>query len=182
MLSNFTMKIHFFARLLTGLAVALGATATVSPSSYAQGTTFFCGTTDGVPATIASTSRGDIPMIRWISDYFSSSYTSEWRCQQVSARFQNFYDNGKLRFIRTGIVKGYPVLCLANNQGGDCDSDAVLVTLQQGIDPQLVLERLLNLRARAAGRAIDLSGNQTIFYHDGEAYVNVEKFLNLGNW
>jgi hypothetical protein len=119
-------------------------------------------------------------MIRWISNAFSgSNYTPQERCQNVTARFQRYNDNGKLKFIRTGTVNRYPVLCVADFQGGNCDSKAVLVTLKRGRDPQLVLQRLLDLRARAAGRVIQLSGSQVIFYHDGEAYVDIEKLIDI---
>jgi hypothetical protein len=118
-------------------------------------------------------------MIRWVSKNFSSSrYTPQQRCQDVSARFQSFNDNGTLKFIRTGSVNRYPVLCVANSKGGNCASNAVLVTLRRGSDPQIVLERLLDLRARAAGRTLRLSGSQAVFYEQGEAYVDIEKLLN----
>jgi hypothetical protein len=174
------MKHQLFAPVLTGLALALGTTALVSQPSYAIGTTFYCGTRNGAPATIARTSRGDIPMIRWVSNDFTRlKYTPRQRCQEVSARFQNFNDNGTLKFIRTGTVNKYPVLCLASSSGGACAPKAVIVTLQTGSNPQVVLDRLLDLRARAAGKALDLGGSQLIFYQDGDAYLNIEQLLYI---
>ncbi|HEY9875176.1 MAG TPA: COP23 domain-containing protein [Candidatus Obscuribacterales bacterium] len=173
------MKLRLFAPGLTCLAIALGTTASISQPSYAQSTTFFCGTSKGRPATIARTSRGDVPMIRWRSKFFHPEYSSQQRCEQVSARFQAFYNQGTLKYIRTGTVKGYPVLCIANSQGGDCETNGLIVTLRPGTDPQLVMERLLNLRARAAGKPIELSGSQLVFYADGEVYVDIEQLLDV---
>ena len=174
------MKISLFTQAVSVSAIALLSTATITQPSYAEGNTFFCGTTNNVPATLVQTSRGEVPMIRWVSNDFSSgSYTPMRRCQDVSAKFQRFSDNGTLKFIRTGIVNRYPVLCLASYPGGECNNNAVILTLQTGSDSQLVLERLLNLRARAAGRAIELSSSSRslIFYYEGEAYVNLQQLL-----
>ncbi len=174
------MKTRLFAQAVSVSAIALLQTATIIQPSYAEGNTFFCGTSNDVPATLVQTSRGEVPMIRWVSNDFSSgNYTPMRRCQDVSAKFQRFSDNGTLKFIRTGIVNRYPVLCIASYQGGECKDNAVILTLQTGSDSQLVLERLLNLRARAAGKPIELSSRSRslIFYYEGEAYVNLKQLL-----
>jgi hypothetical protein len=151
------MKVRLFCSAASVSAIALLSTATIAQPSYAEGDTFFCGTINDVPVTFVQTSRGEIPMIRWVSNDFSSvSYTPMRRCQDVSAKFQRFSDNGTLKLITTGIVNGYPVLCLASYPGGKCNNNTVILTLKIGSDSQVVLERLLNLRARAARKPIKL--------------------------
>ncbi len=62
--------------------------ATSVKSAVAIG--FTCGkTSDGFPATVAQTSRGNVPVIRWVSNYFrQSGYNPQTLCQMVSRRLQ----------------------------------------------------------------------------------------------
>ncbi|HEY9692181.1 MAG TPA: COP23 domain-containing protein [Oculatellaceae cyanobacterium] len=174
------MKINLFTGILGAVAIALGTTATMTQPSLAENNRFFCGTNNGVPVTVVRTSRGEIPMIRWVSDYFSSSrYSPLQRCQEVSERFQRYNDNGKLQFIRTGMINQHPVLCFADYKGGPCAINSVLVTLAPGTNPERVLGRLFDLRARAAGRVINLSGDHIISYQDGEAYLDIQQLLKV---
>jgi hypothetical protein len=173
------MKINLFTGILGAVAIA-STTATMTQPSLAENNRFFCGTRNGVPVTVVRTSRGEIPMIRWVSDYFTSSrYSPLQRCQEVSERFQRYNDNGKLQFIRTGMINQHPVLCFAEYKGGSCAINSVLVTLEPGTNPDRILGRLFDMRARAAGRVIDLSGNQIISYQDGEAYLNIQQLLKV---
>jgi len=78
------MKTRSFAQTFTAFVFALGATATITQPSAAKTTKFFCGSSNGVPVTVARTSRGDIPVIRWLSTYFSATnYAPVRRCMDV---------------------------------------------------------------------------------------------------
>lgn len=181
------MKLRLFAPVLIGLAIALGMTAVISQPSYAQRNRFFCDTSQDeqgktVPATIASTpGQGNVPMILWVRNDFQGRYTQEQRCEEVSSRFQKHYENRTLKFIRTGTVNGYPVLCIASSRGGSCPKNQVLITLSPGTDPEPVLTQLLDLRRRSSGRPIPLSGSEVVFYEEGETYIDVEKLLEIPN-
>jgi hypothetical protein len=154
--------------MLTGLAIALSTTATINYPSYAQQTTFFCGTSRGAPATIARTTRGNIPIIRWISTNFPPPATPQQRCQEVSRRFQVFHDNGTLKYITTGTINDQSVICVASRQGGDCTD--VLFTLKPGSNPKRTLLRLLDRRGLAGGNTLDEGGTKRI-------YVDVADYL-----
>jgi hypothetical protein len=168
---------------LAGL-IAMMATALNPETSLAKGDRFFCGgaRVNGkkVPATYAFTpGQGNIPMIVWARNDFRGSVSARQRCYAVAKRFQTHYENRTLKYIRTGVIKGYPVICVANARGGACPENQVLVTLNPGTNPALVLDRLLDLRSRSAGRAVYLSGEDRVFYEEGEAYIDLEQLLEL---
>ena len=95
---------------------ALSLTTYLNLPSYAQSTTFFCAVNKGVPVTYARTPRGKIPMIRWVDNSFGGRWTPQQRCADVSQRFQRNYDNGTLKFITTGTLKGNRVVCAATSR------------------------------------------------------------------
>ena len=199
------MKLHLIAQTLAGVGIVLGAIATLSQSSYAQGK-FFCGRSNGQPVTMVRTSRGNIPIIRWVDNSFSPPWTPLNRCYEISARFERFYDNGILKYIKAGWSNSQPILCVAGDRGGSCLPNGLLVMLKPGSDPQLILQRLLDRRVLAAGNPIDLSGGENhesfispvntdssidlsggesdrdlIFEVNGEMYFNIDSWLSLND-
>ncbi|WP_017715932.1 COP23 domain-containing protein [Kamptonema formosum] len=168
------MKVQLLGRRFT-LAVALGATATIAVETgfiasvaAQQRNTFYCGTWDKAPTTLIRTSRGNVPVISWTSNFFPPPLTPQQRCEIVSQRFQEFYNQNKLKYIITGKMKGQPVVCVANRKDGDCAG--LLFTLKPGSDPQLTLKRLLSDRALAAGNALNESTGEQL-------YINMEEFM-----
>lgn len=136
--------------VLTAAAIAFGATATLQLPAQAQNIRFFCGfsSTTSLYTTYAQTPRGNVPVVRWYSSYFSDSgYTPERRCQEVSGRFQNLSNQGQLGFITTGIVNGLPVVCAGS--GGGCNNSNLLFTLKAGQDAAAAVQQLFDLRATA---------------------------------
>ena len=178
------MKLHLFARTLVGWGIALGAIAALGQPSYAQEDKFFCGMSNGKPATIVRTSRGNIPMIRWVDTSFPAPWTPENRCEEISSRLQRFYDNGTLKYLKAGWIGREPVLCVAGYRGGLCLSNGLLVTLKRGTDPNLTLQRLLNRRALAERNPINLRGGESdkdlVSEVNGETYYNIGSFLAEG--
>jgi Circadian oscillating protein COP23 len=164
--------------------VLLGAIFTIVPPSVqarpAQASRKFrCELMDGVPTTMVKTTRGNIPMIHWVKSFTGRYHNVKQRCSEVSARLDRFNQRGELKFIRTGNVNSYPVLCVdAGVSGNTCSQRNVLVTLSKGSDSGLMLQQLLDLRARASGRIIQLSGRQLVRYRNGDAYVNIDQLLD----
>lgn len=164
------------AGILAGLALAFGATATNAQVRETRNNTYYCAQLRGNWNTFVNTPRGRINLINWIR-----TYSSEWQpkdcCIAVSRRFQNFLDNGTLKYIRTGIVNQQPVICVADTRGGNCPSNNVLITFQPGTNPETVLIKLVDFRRTVSGQTIVLSENDAGFYADGEFYVDMEKFF-----
>ncbi|NER36116.1 MAG: hypothetical protein F6J93_19375 [Oscillatoria sp. SIO1A7] len=177
-----TLTPKSFTKILASSILALGATATFTQPSEAQNQRFFCGTDNhpsygNVPATIARTTRGNVPMIDWVSNWIKDPrWTPQARCEAVAQRFQRYYDNGTLKYMRTGTFRDYPVICVARDKGGSCVERDILVTLEQGSDASETLAQMTDVRRRVGGPL--LLSDDLIFYVDGETYVDIEVFLN----
>ncbi|MFB2972524.1 CHAT domain-containing protein [Aerosakkonema sp. BLCC-F183] len=168
------MKIKFIVQLFAAFSFVLGCTATSSKIGSAQSATFFCGTRKDTPATVARTSRGDVPIIRWVSTYFSGTgYTPASRCVEVSKRFQTYYDNGTLNYITTGTVNRQPVVCVAQSPGSGCSQ--VLFTLEERDDPNQVLQELFDIRVRAANGPITRGESQA---SQEPIYIDMNEYLS----
>lgn len=173
-----TMKFSLFVQILSVITLTLSSTAINVQPSYAQREKFFCGMSRGNPATIVNTNRGNKPIISWVDSAFPAPWTPGQRCEEISDRFNRFYQNGTLKFIRSGELKRQPVLCVASYNGGPCLPDGVLVTLKPGTDPQLILYRLLNKSVGSGGRIIELKDNNNVIYNVGKSsYLDVQKFI-----
>jgi Circadian oscillating protein COP23 len=168
------MKYQFLAPLMSGIAIALAAIATASQASYASGTSFYCGQSNGVPTTYARTQDGKkVAMIRWVSSNgLPPNWTPQRRCQEVSRRFQKNYDNGSLRYIATGSLNGMPVVYAAASEGDPCTESNILFTLKPGSNANSVVKTLLDRRGLAAGNPVTVRGGRTPIFVDVDAYLN----------
>lgn len=156
---SFASFVTFFALLPT----------VIFPSvSYAQETTFFCGTEEGVPATIARTSQREVAMVLWSAEQLNQSDSSpEQLCQEVSQRFQTYYNQGKLNYITTGRVNRQNVACVAQAEGGSCNG--FLFALNPEIKPKVALQRMFRIRVPSDG-PINETGTPL--------YINLERYFN----
>lgn len=129
------------------------------------------------------TERGEIPLIRWTDNSFPFFYTLLQRCQEISARFKRFDDNGTLKYLKASHQNNYPVICVAAYKGGSCLPDGLLVTVKPGTDPNQTLTRILDRCVWAANGAVKLSsGNDGLISEvDGATYFNLEGFLDWSN-
>jgi Circadian oscillating protein COP23 len=167
----------FSSTCLLGTVLAI-APQWFQPSQAQPPRKFRCELIGGVPTTVVKTVKGNIPTIRWVKSFTGRYNNLSQRCDEVSARLDRFNQNGKLKFIRTGNVNNYPVLCVdVGVSGNTCPMNNVLVTLPKGTDSSQMLQQMLNLRAQAAGKIIHLSGEQLVRYQNGDAYVNIDRLL-----
>lgn len=159
------MKKQFLSQLVGTGIITLGTLTALSPLSQAQSsqpsqpqpTTFYCELGNGMPTTMAITPRGKVPIIRWFSTYFTGSgYTPERRCQEVSVRFQTYYNNNTLNYVTTGVINNQPVVCVTSTSGGGCQR--LLFTLKRGQDASRTLQQLFDVRAGASGPLYESSG------------------------
>lgn len=104
-------------------------------------------------STVAHTERGTIELIVWESNYFGTNWTPAKRCETVTQRFQQFSDQRLLRFVSTGSMNNYNVICISE-QAGQCLDQGLLITLERQDRPTQVLRQLFNYRAsiRRGGR------------------------------
>lgn len=160
------MKIQSLAQVLSAAVIALGVTAIINQPSYGQDTstitqpnrlrdtTFSCEKdNDGTFTTFAESSArgGKIAIISWKTQV-NRQFPPKTRCEEVTKRFQTYYENGTLNYITTGIMNRQPVVCVTSTVGGRCTS--LLFTLVNQNNRQSaseVLQKLFNLSAAAAG-------------------------------
>jgi len=145
-------------KLFTGMAITFSLSVIATQPSMAETNKFFCGIHNGKQATLVNTPRGNVPLIYWVSgDFAASGWTDEKRCQEVSQRFEEHHINGTLKYIRTGTIKNNPVLCIASSEGGTCPEKNLIVTLKPGTNAETVLQELVSVRDRVAGKPLELS-------------------------
>ncbi len=138
------MRKEIFTSMLTALTMTSMAVTTIQ-TRPAQGsfTEFFCDTTNyPQPTTVVRNSDRTTPIIYW--RYNHQNVTALDRCQQVSRRFQDFYNEGLLGYLTTGEMDGQPVICVAQYEGGECVG--ILLMLRHTDDPREVLNQLTAIR------------------------------------
>ncbi len=165
------MKIHLLASALTASTLTIATTFLGSSPASAEKTTFVCSVSNGLPATVAQTSRGNVAVIRWNSDYFSGSgWTAQRRCQEVSKKFHNYYQSGALNYLTTGIMNGQPVVCVAGFEGGGCSKLLFTLKPESNVTPAQKLQQLLAVRVRASGPLNESSAR---------VYIDMKEFLKM---
>ncbi len=147
--------------LLTALLAGSAGLAALSPvRADIVDPKFYCGKIKNTPTTMAKTSRGPVSIIHWTSkNTFGESYPPEVRCKLVSSKFQEYYTDGTLNFLTTGVQNRQPVICAVQSKGGPC---SVLFTLKPGSDPDLTLKQLLSIRDRSTTLVLNESISSAI--------------------
>ncbi|MDB4659839.1 COP23 domain-containing protein [Synechococcus sp. AH-551-C10] len=139
--------------LLAPLLVSALLPSSLRASSLAS--SISCIDAEGVPGTVVQTKTGkQVPIIYWKSQTFSGSgWTPERRCQEVSARFQNYHSSGTLEYITTGRMNGLPVICVAKTNGGACAG--LLYTLKPGQNATATLKKLFDVRTKPGAAPLE---------------------------
>ena len=139
------------------LLVGLGLLLLGMPARSAEplAASISCMSASGVPTTVVSTRSGkQVPIIYWKSETFSGSgWTPTRRCQEVSARFQEYHQAGTLEFITTGRMNGLPVLCVSKTDGGGCAG--LLYTLKPGQNATATLQKLFDIRNKPGAAPLE---------------------------
>lgn len=119
---------------------------------------------EGLPTTFAWTSRGKIPIIRWATEDFTrAGYDPQTRCEQVTSRFRQAYENKTLGLITNGWMNNQRVICTANEPGGTCVD--LLLTLRPEDDSLKMVNLLKDIFfARGVG-PLKHSGGETQLYY-----------------
>ena len=159
---------HQFLALSLATVTAISGSSFVAPSQALTATTnFVCGQSEGKPATVARTKKGDIPIVIWSSEVMSEAgFTPQVRCQQVSARFQTMYRSGQLKYITAGVLNKLPVLCATTKVNSTCSQQNLLYTLKPNADPKQIIQRLSAIRNRASSRGLEESASVSTANND----------------
>lgn len=149
-----TLHTVLLSLLLSSLGLINDGQAQTTKNKYS------CVNQGGVPRTVVDTKRGKIELIVWKSRYFGPQWPVERRCQEVTQRFQDFSDAGNLRYVTTGKMNGYNVICVGDKRvsGYECRKDGLLITLQPNDSPTTVMNELFNINNRISGGGIERGG------------------------
>lgn len=160
---KFSMKLLVSAVIATSVTgTMLGTWLSVS-SQAAPAVKFACAWYEGRLSTVVKTSKGPVPLIVWDTTAFAGSgYTPTYRCQVVTQRFQNFHRSGQLKYLTAGMVKNQPVICATVRSTAGCHSKNVLFTLKPGSNPEDTLQKLNDIRNRAASGIVVEESASTI--------------------
>lgn len=133
---------------------------------------FRCDTSGDLPTTLYQSSQGTAePWIKWQSDHFSDSgWNPEARCQEVSSRLETYRKNKKLKYVTLGTVNNQSVICVASQEGGQCEG--IIYTLKPGQDGLKALNNLFDWRKGEQGLESNYESVTAI------PYINVEERLN----
>lgn len=135
------MKIRFLPGCLVGfLLVGTIGGCDKAPFPVAKAR-FFCDKDKtGIPTTFVETAKDTQPVIRWKSEIFKDSgYDPQTRCQQVSPKFQQASDNGRLRYLISDKQNNLPVICISDAED---KCDLMLFTVTPPDTVQTVLSKL----------------------------------------
>lgn len=163
---------------LSAISVLVSVTAfsAIAPVKAEEKPKFTCGMSNGVPATLALTSEGYSPVIRWKSNYFAADgYDPLYRCQVVSPKFEKYHKQGILNYLTTGVHSGNNIVCVAKEKDGPCVG--VLFTLKPGSDSFMTLKRLLDVRSQAGPALNESTGSSQTSADSGQS-IDFQAFLN----
>ncbi|VEP13131.1 conserved hypothetical protein [Hyella patelloides LEGE 07179] len=132
-----------------------------------------------VPATLAWNPQHKKPIVIWQNEDFSESgFNPQTRCEEVSPRFQEAYDNGSLKYLTYGTMNEQPVICTARFLGEDCDT--LIITLRHQDNTEQTLQQLSDILLGYADAPLEQSSDDLVKVDNNRIYieVNVENFLS----
>jgi hypothetical protein len=160
-------KVHICS--VSALAIAFFCPSALSQPGAVEETTFFCGTSKGVPATIARTPRGEVPMILWNSSTLpKSGDTPQDLCKNVSQKLQNYYAQGTLKYITTERRQGQLVACIAQAENGSCSGEPLFFLRSNESNPRATLQRIFRIR---------VASTAPISETNSRLYIDLDKYL-----
>jgi hypothetical protein len=170
-------SIAFVSTLSLAMGAALaGAIAPAHAGDAQNDAKFICGTSQGAPATVALTSRGYVPVVRWSSSFFNrSGFSPQARCKTVSNKFQQYYKNGMLNYLTASYQNRQPVVCVAASKGGPCAG--VLFTLKPTSNPMATLRQLMRVRVQAGAVLNESTGGSLPANPGDERYLDMQEYL-----
>jgi hypothetical protein len=140
--------------------------------------TFYCGeipdqaSGEKIPATVAYVPqrKENVAIIAWKSNYIPQ-WDAQTRCENVSPKFQTFYQDGRLEYLTTGENQGYDIICAAIEPGQPCKAEDQLFQVKANNDPEAVLSGLTGI--------IEGTSSEPIYQSSGDqTYVSMEELLN----
>jgi hypothetical protein len=183
------MKYRNIHSIITGYLLGLITSLFNVESTLSQSQApmqFFCRIINGYPTTIINDpSRGEISLIQWNrNDFSSAGYTPEIRCIQVSERLNRLSQNHSLKYLTTGYLNGYPVICavedIDNSNNNSCDYENLVVTLIPDQNPYNFLANLVDegISDNSHNNPMRHSRDTVIIYRtSSQIYLDIRRYI-----
>ena len=122
------------------------------------------------------------PLIVWQREHLTDKgFDPQKRCELVSPRFQQAYDNGTLKFMREGVFNNQSVICTVSQIGDDCEAGTLLLTLSPEENPQQTLAQLSDILLGYGDAALLQDSEDKIHREEEAIYINVDMEAFLSN-
>jgi len=146
---------------------------------------FFCGTDEGKPATIARIPQPNgssvlKTLILWETNAFKE-YPAEKRCRLVSQKFEDNQNTGDLKYIVSGKANSWSVLCASKGNKNyivNCPDANVLMTLLPGDDSQEMIRKLGEASYKNSSTVVKHRARQVFINNGNLQAINVSKWIN----
>jgi len=154
------------------------AQSTLEKNPKTDGVSFYCDeitdkeTGKKVPATVAYVpqKQGSIPIIAWTSEHLIA-WNPQRRCEEVSPKFQTFYQTGRLNYFTNGESNDEEIICGIPNIQEPCNGESQLFQLRPGSSSEDVIAGLEDLVAGKVSTPIYQNSG-------GRTYISVFEFLD----
>jgi len=174
-MKNKSRKIVFAAVAIIALNVTAcqQVSSSTKEETYSTTPVYYCDrASDGTPTTFGATPSGiPLALIRWESNFFTGAgYTPERRCEEVSANFEKYRLEDRLKFITTGKENGERVICVSSEYGGRCQG--TLWTLKKDDDASELLHQLFQV-GHLSRTPLDQSSKDA----SSQVYIDIDEIL-----
>ncbi len=169
------MKNWLTVKLFT-MGMMIGSVLTPNASQAQSDRNIYrCIEKNGIPVTVVDTYKGRAELIAWKNPYpgYSSRWTPKRKCEEVSRRLQKFSDDNQLKYITTGQMNGYPVICVGeikSVRGYSCINEGLLITLHKGEDADQELQSLFQ-------QATQIVSSPVSYPPDAQFTFNITSYL-----
>lgn len=169
------------------ISIQPGFSQTETDANSPNKVTFFCqqlydpASGEKAPMTVVwiPERQGHVRIIGWKSEAFGKNWTPQKRCDEVSPKFQKFYELGQLNYLTAGTIKtrtqngnilAKQVICAVHDTQSLCNVQNQLFTIKDTEEPDEVLKSLVDILRGASANPIWQSSDQRL-------YLNVKNYF-----
>jgi Circadian oscillating protein COP23 len=170
-----------------GISIQPGFSQTEKGANSPNQMTFFChqlydpASGEKAPMTVVwiPERQGHVRIIGWKSEAFGKNWTPQKRCDEVSPKFQKFYESGQLNYLsagrietttKNGNISAKQVICGVQDTQSVCNDKNLLFTVKDTEEAGHVLQSLVDVLVGTSTEPIWQSSDQRL-------YLNVKNYL-----
>ena len=180
-----------------GTSMQPGFSQTEKGANSPNQMTFFChqlydpASGEKAPMTVVwiPERQGHVRIIGWKSEAFGKNWTPQKRCDEVSPKFQKFYESGQLNYLsagrietttKNGNISAKQVICGVQDTQSVCNDKNLLFTVKDTEQSANVLKSLVDILTGTSANPIWQSSDQRI-YLNVKNYLREAPIVNIAN-